>query len=67
MLGTLERWLPMTHTAFLEYRMNAAVISATGLTVIRRLIAGETVEPEMSGLSRREWSELMAVLGRPPT
>src|SRR5438445_5879671 len=67
MLGTLERWLPMTHTAFLEYRMNAAVISATGLTVIRRLIAGETVEPETSGLSRREWSELMAVLGRPRT
>jgi len=66
MLGTLERWLPMTHTAFLEYRMNAAVISATGLTVIRRLIAGEKVEPETSGLSRREWRELMAVLGRPP-
>ena len=67
MLGTLERWLPMTHTAFLEYRMNAAVISATGITVIRRLIAGEKVEPETSGLSRREWRELMAVLGRPPS
>jgi thymidylate synthase (FAD) len=67
MLGTLERWLPMTHAAFLEYRMNAAVISATGLAVIRRLIAGEKVEPETSGLSRREWRELMAVLGRPPT
>src|SRR6266550_5165136 len=45
MLGTLARWLPMTHAAFLEYRMNAALISATGLAVIRRLIAGETVDP----------------------
>ena len=67
MLGTLERWAPMTHAAFLEYQMNAALISATGLAVIRRLLAGEVVEPETSGLSRREWRELMAVLGRPPT
>jgi thymidylate synthase (FAD) len=66
MLGTLERWLPMTHAAFLEYRINAALISATGLAVIRRLLAGEKVEPETSGLSRREWRELMAVLARPP-
>jgi thymidylate synthase (FAD) len=65
MLGTLGRWVPMTHAAFLEYRMNAAQISATGLAVIRRLLAGEKVEPETSGLSRREWRELMAVFGRP--
>jgi thymidylate synthase (FAD) len=66
MLGTLARWVPMTHAAFLEYRMNAALISATALAVIRRLLAGETVTPEASGLSRREWRELMAVLGRSP-
>jgi thymidylate synthase (FAD) len=65
MLETLKRWVPMTYTAFLEYRMNAATISATGLAVIRRLIAGETVEAEASGLSRREWRELTALLGRP--
>jgi thymidylate synthase (FAD) len=64
MLRTLARWVPMTHAAFLEYRMNAATISAAGLAVIRRLLAGETVTPEASGLSRREWRELMAVLGR---
>ena len=66
MLGTLARWVPMTYAAFLEYRMNAALISATGLAVIRRLLSGETVAPETSGLSRREWRELMALLGRPP-
>ena len=66
MLGTLARWLPMTHAAFLEYRMNAALISATGLAVIRRLLAGETPDPATSGLSPREWRELMALLGRPP-
>jgi thymidylate synthase (FAD) len=64
MLNTLARWVPMTHTAFLEYRMNAALISATGLAVIRRLLAGEIVAPEASGLSRREWRELMTLLDR---
>src|SRR5271166_1130068 len=64
MLGTLARWVPMTHAAFLEYRMNAATISATGLSVIRRLLAGEAVAPEASGLSRREGRELMALLDR---
>jgi thymidylate synthase (FAD) len=63
MLGTLARWVPMTYAAFLEYRMNAALISATGLKVIRRLIAGEKVKQQESGLSAREWRELMAVLG----
>jgi thymidylate synthase (FAD) len=65
MLGTLARWVPMAHAAFLEYRMNAAVISATGLAVIRRLLAGEQVDQPSSGLSAREWRELMAVLRRP--
>ena len=45
MLDTLKRWVPMTYNAFLEYRMNAASISATGLAVIRRMLAGETVTP----------------------
>jgi len=42
--------------------MNAATISATGLKVVRRLIAGEKVKQQESGLSAREWRELMAVL-----
>ena len=64
MVDTMRRWVPLTHAAFLEYRMNAASISATGLTVIRRMLAGDTVDQASSGLSAREWRELMAVLGR---
>jgi thymidylate synthase (FAD) len=66
MLDTLALWVPLTYAAFLEYRMNAAVISATGLAVIRRLLAGEQVDQPSSGLSAREWRELMALL-RDPT
>ena len=64
MLGTLQRWVPLAHAAFLEYRMNAATLSATALTVIRRMLAGEQLDQKASGLSAREWRELMAMLGR---
>jgi thymidylate synthase (FAD) len=64
MLGTMQRWVPLAHAAFVEYRMNAASISATGLKVIQRMLAGEPVEQKDSGLSPREWRELMATLGR---
>ena len=65
MLGTLARWVPLAHAAFLEYRMNAALISATGLAVIRRMLAGEQIDQASSGLSAREWRELMGTLGDP--
>jgi thymidylate synthase (FAD) len=64
MLETVKRWVPLAYAAFLEYRMNAALISATGLKVIQRMLAGETVDQAGSGLSAREWRELMTVLGR---
>jgi peptidoglycan hydrolase-like protein with peptidoglycan-binding domain len=48
-----------------EYRMNAATISAAGLDVLHRLLAGEKVDQPSSGLSPREWRELMALLQRP--
>jgi thymidylate synthase (FAD) len=65
MLETMRRWVPHTYAAFMEYRMGAASISASGLAVIRRLLAGESVAQEESGLSKREWRELMETLGRP--
>ncbi|MGK9232499.1 FAD-dependent thymidylate synthase [Inquilinus limosus] len=65
MLDAMERWVPLSTRAFRDYRMNAATISAPGLAVLRRLLAGETVSQPDSGLSPREWRELMAVLGRP--
>ncbi|MSO65295.1 MAG: FAD-dependent thymidylate synthase [Alphaproteobacteria bacterium] len=65
MLGVLARWVPLTHAAFMEYRVGGARLSEKGLAVVRHLIAGEPVTQESSGLSKREWRELMADLGRP--
>jgi len=64
MLGTLERWVPMTAEAFHQYRMGGAHISERGLAVVKRMLAGESVSHAESGMSKREWTELMTVLGR---
>jgi thymidylate synthase (FAD) len=64
MLDVTKRWVPLSFEAFSEYRMHGASLSATGIKVVRRLLAGETVTQADSGLSAREWRELMGVLGR---
>ncbi len=64
MLETVRRWVPLVFDAFMAYRMGGASLSAGGLEVVRKLIAGEDVRQEDSGLSKREWRELMATLGR---
>jgi thymidylate synthase (FAD) len=64
MLETVKRWVPLVHAAFLQYGMEGAHLSAVGLDVVRRLLAGEKLDQAASGLSAREWRELMALLGR---
>ena len=64
MLEVTKRWVPITYEAFLQHRLNAATLSAAALAVVKRMLAGETVTVESSGLGKREWRELMAVLGR---
>lgn len=64
MLEVIAAWVPIAHQAFLDYRLNAAVFSAPMLGVLRRMLAGETVAQPDSGLSRREYGELTAALGK---
>ncbi|MDE1931478.1 MAG: FAD-dependent thymidylate synthase [Alphaproteobacteria bacterium] len=64
MIETLEKWVPITAEAFRQYRLGGAHLSANGLAVVKKLLAGEKVTQESSGLSKREWTELMEALGR---
>lgn len=64
MLKTVEAWVPLCYDAFKDYRQGAMTLSAGMMNVVRKLIAGEAVEQADSGLSKREWIELMAALGR---
>ena len=61
MLDTVKRWVPITYEAFLDYRVGGTEVSAKGKSVIQNLIKGEQVSVEQSGLSKREWNELMEV------
>jgi len=64
MLDTVKKWVPITYQAFMDYRVGAAEISSKGLKIIKYMIAGKKITQEESGLSKREWNELMDVLGK---
>jgi thymidylate synthase (FAD) len=64
MLDTVQRWVPLAHGAFVQHRLEAVTLSAAAWAAIKRMLAGETVSAENSGLGKREWRELMAALGR---
>ncbi len=64
MLEILKAWLPITYAAFMDYRIGGASLSAKGLAIVKRMIAGQQVTQEESGMSKGEWRELMAVLGK---
>ena len=60
MLDTVKKWVPITHAAFLDYRVGAVHVSAKGKKVIQEMIKGNKVSYEKSGLSKREWNELVS-------
>ena len=59
MLDTLKKWVPITYEAFMDYRVGGTEISAKGKIILQKLIKGEDVNIDQSGLSKREWNELM--------
>lgn len=62
MLDIVKAWVPYTFEAFEEHVIRGARISGTGLEIISKMIKGEKIDQESSGMSAREWGELMAVL-----
>jgi thymidylate synthase (FAD) len=62
MLDTVKKWVPITHAAFLDYRVGAAHLSSKGLKIVKSMINGNKISYEDSGLSKREWNELMKKL-----
>ena len=59
MLDTLKKWVPITFEAFMDYRVGGTEVSSKGKIILQKLIKGEKVSIEESGLSKREWNELM--------
>ncbi len=59
MLDTVKKWVPITYDAFMDYRVGGTEVSSKGKKIIQKLISGEEIDAEKSGLSKREWNELM--------
>ena len=59
MLDTVKKWVPITYKAFMDYRVGGTEVSSKGKEVIKKLIQGQTINMDESGLSKREWNELM--------
>ena len=60
MLDTLKRWVPITYDAFMDYRVGGTEVSSKGKIVIKKMMNNEKISMEDSGLSKREWNELMS-------
>lgn len=63
LITILERWVPHTAEAFREYQLEGAQLSATAVNVIRARLAGKDISADSSGLSKREWDELVNTFG----
>ena len=56
-------WVPLSYGAFEDYRLGGATLSGKALDCLRRMLKGEVVTQETSGMSKREWTEFMGVVG----
>ncbi|MGF1444703.1 MAG: FAD-dependent thymidylate synthase [Pikeienuella sp.] len=57
-------WVPISWAAFEDYRLEAVTLSGPAMAILRRMLAGEAVSQETSGLSAGEWRELIGALER---
>ena len=59
MLQTLKKWVPITYEAFIDYRVGGTEVSLKGKNILKKLLNNKEVSFPNSGLSKREWNELM--------
>ena len=58
-------WVPLAYSAFEDYRLGGAQLSAKAVDCLRRMLKGEKVTQESSGMSAGEWREFEEVLRDP--
>ena len=59
----VKRWVPYTYDAFKEFQLESYNLSRTAIEIIRKRLQGKKISYEKSGLSRREWIELINKFG----
>jgi thymidylate synthase (FAD) len=54
-------WVPIAYAAFEDYRMGGVTLSAKAVDCLRRMLSGEVVTQETSGMSKGEWREFEGI------
>jgi thymidylate synthase (FAD) len=62
MLDMVKKWVPHSFDAFVKHRQTGQSLSGPALEVVKKMLSGQKVKQEESGLSVREWGELEKVL-----
>ncbi|MEX5727234.1 thymidylate synthase (FAD) [Rhodovulum iodosum] len=55
-------WVPQAYGAFEDYRMGGVTLSTKAIDCVRRMLKGEAVTQETSGMSKGEWREFEGVI-----
>jgi len=61
-LKIVSDWVPIAFQAFKDYRIGGIHLSAIAADIIKRMLKGENVKMENSGMSQGEWRELQEFL-----
>jgi thymidylate synthase (FAD) len=62
MLDIVKKWVPHCYQAFIKNNKTGKNFSGPALEIIKKMLKGEKVSQENSGLSPREWGELMQTI-----
>ncbi|MEM9715680.1 MAG: FAD-dependent thymidylate synthase [Pseudomonadota bacterium] len=62
MCQIVKDWVPAAYGAFEDYRLGGAHLSQRGLEAVKKMLAGEDVTQESSGMSAGEWREFRAAI-----
>jgi len=57
-------WVPLAYGAFEDYRLGGVQLSGKAIDCVRRMLKGEEVTQETSGMSAGEWREFEEVLAK---
>jgi thymidylate synthase (FAD) len=61
-LEIIKKWVPFVYNAFEQYRMNAKNFSYAEIENLKKMLKGEKITHENSGMSKREWGEFASKL-----
>ncbi|MBE2278341.1 MAG: FAD-dependent thymidylate synthase [Rhodobacteraceae bacterium] len=61
--ATVRDWVPLAFAAFEDYRMGGVTLSSRAISLLKRRLAGETVDQDSSGMSKGEWREFVELWG----